>query len=233
LSEAAAIRLEAGLQQLGFENADVLAKRLLAFADLLLAANVRTNLVGAKNADELVATHFLDSLAPLAGAAPAAPIVDLGSGAGLPGIPAALAWPGRRFVLIEPRAKRAQFLKDSVQALGVSNAEVLQMSAESAGRGAWRGKAGTVLVRALAKPARALELALPLLRPKGRAVLYQGRASAPGAAEQAVMQELGGHLLEARRVVVPYLDAQRHVWIIEKRDSAKRSRRSFKGARRT
>jgi 16S rRNA (guanine527-N7)-methyltransferase len=228
---AAAIRLEAGLQQLGFENADVLAKRLLAFADLLLAANQRTNLVGAKSPDELVATHFLDSLAPLAGLALAEPIVDVGSGAGLPGIPAALAWPERRLVLLEPRSKRAHFLKEAVAALHMRNVEVLQANAESAGRGAWRRRAGTVLVRALAKPERALELALPLLKHKGVAVLYQGRASTPSEPEQAAMHKLGGRLLEARRVAVPYLDAQRHVWLIEKRGPAKRARQRSKPAR--
>jgi 16S rRNA (guanine527-N7)-methyltransferase len=228
---AAAVRLEAGLQQLGFERADALARRLLVFADLLLAANRRTNLVGAKHADELVATHFLDSLAPLAGLVLAEPVVDVGSGAGLPGIPAAMAWPQLRFVLLEPRSKRAQFLTEAVAALGLRNVEVLQASAEGAGRGAWRGRAGTVLVRALAKPARALELALPLLRRKGVAVLYEGRARAPGSPEQAVIRALGGHVLEARRVAVPYLDAQRHVWLIEKRDPEKRDRQRSKQAR--
>ena len=225
---SAAIHLEAGLQQLGFEDADGLAARLLAFADLLLAANRRTNLVGAKSVDELVTRHFLDSLAPLAGLTPAEPIIDVGSGAGLPGIPAALAWPLRRFVFLEPRAKRAQFLKEAIAALGVRNAHVVQASAEAAGRGDWRGCAGTVLVRALAKPARALELSLPLLMEKGVAVLYQGRASAPGSPEQAVMRKLGARVLEARRVAVPYLEAQRHVWLVEKCGTARRQRRPKK-----
>jgi 16S rRNA (guanine527-N7)-methyltransferase len=218
----AAIRLEAGLQQLGFERADALARRLLAFADLLLAANQRTNLVGAKSADELVATHFLDSLAPLAGLVLADPVVDVGSGAGLPGIPAAMAWPRRRFVLLEPRAKRAQFLGEAVDALGLDNVEIVQASAEAAGRGARRGRAGTALVRALAPPTRALELTLPLLRREGIAILYQGRASAPTATELAAIKAFGGRVLEARRVVVPYLDAQRHVWRIEKQGGERR-----------
>lgn len=233
MSSAAALRLEAGLQQLGFENAVALAERLLQYADLLLAAGKRTNLVGAKNVDELIAAHFLDSLAPLSGLSLPEPIVDLGSGAGLPGIPAALAWPQRHFVLLEPRSKRAEFLTQAVAALGIANVEVHKTSAESTGPGSWRGRAGTVLARALAKPARTIELALPMLKPRGLAVLYQGRASAPSTAEQAAIRGLGGRLLEARRVVVPYLDAQRHVWLIEGRDSAKGGRRGARGPRRS
>jgi 16S rRNA (guanine527-N7)-methyltransferase len=216
----AAIRLETGLQQLGFENADALAQQLLQFADVLLAANQRTNLVGTKSADELMVKHFLDSLAPLAGLAFHGPIVDVGSGAGLPGIPAALAWPQHTFVLLEPRAKRAEFLKEAVAALALRNAEIVKASAESAGHGAWRGRFGTALVRALAKPEEALALALPLLRRGGSLVLYQGRASRPSPHIHDVIRQLGARLKHARPVTVPHLDAARHVWIIEKTRSA-------------
>jgi len=227
LSAESALRLETGLQALGFEDAQALTKHLLRFADFLLEANKRTNLVGAKTVDALISAHFLDSLAPLAGLTLAEPIFDVGSGAGLPGIPAALAWPRRRVVLIEPRAKRARFLEDTVAELGLRNVEVMQVSAESAARGALRGSAGTALVRALAKPARALEIALPLLRPRGIAVAYMGRSQRPDAREASAMRKAGGRLVEARRVSVPYLDAQRHVWLIEKTD--RRQNRSKKG----
>jgi 16S rRNA (guanine527-N7)-methyltransferase len=227
----AAIRLEAGLQQLGFENADALAQQLLEFADLLLAANRRTNLVGAKSADELMVKHFLDSLAPLADVALLEPIVDVGSGAGLPGIPAALAWPQHSFVLLEPRAQRAEFLKEAVVALRLRNVEIVQASAESAGHGASRGRFGTALVRALAKPERALALALPLLRRGGSLVLYQGRASQPSPQIDDVIHRLGARLKHARPVAVPQLDAARHVWIIEKTRNASLSDRQARGVR--
>jgi 16S rRNA (guanine527-N7)-methyltransferase len=214
--------LETGLQTLGFEHAHALSKALLQFADILLEANRRTNLVGAKTVDGLIANHFLDSLAPLAGLNPAEPILDVGSGAGLPGIPVALAWPRRRVVLIEPRARRARFLEDTVVALHLRNVEVVRGSAQNAAGGVFAGRAGTALVRALAKPVRALELALPLLRSGGTAILYLGRTERPNSAEASAMRKLGGRLVEARRVSVPYLDAQRHVWFIEKTDQRKK-----------
>lgn len=209
-------RLEKGLRQLGFSDAETLSSRIAEYGRLLLDANLRTNLVGAKDFSELVASHLLDSLAPLVGLELAAPIVDLGSGAGLPGIVAAIAWPQRHFTLFEPRAKRSGFLKEVSQALGLRNLEVVQITAETAGRAAWRGAAGTVLARALAKPPVAFELALPLLRKGGVLVLYRGRAGEPTEAERAIAKRLGGVFVEARRVDVPYLEAERHVWLYRK-----------------
>lgn len=217
MSEEQSAELEQGLARLGFAQPDALAGRLRLFAGLLLEANRHTNLVGVKTFDDLLAAHLLDSLAPLAGQSLEEPIIDAGSGAGLPGIPAALAWPERRFVLLEARTKRAAFLRDVVTAMGLANASVEKMSAESAARGPLREQAGTVLARALAKPAAALEIALPLLAPQGRLFLYTGRKAAPDRDESAVITRAGGRLVEARRVEVPYLDAERHVWIVEKR----------------
>jgi len=215
VSEELLAHLEDGLTQLGFK-AEPLAGRLLEFGNLLLEANRRTNLVGAKTLDELAASHLLDSLAPLAGMGLREPVVDVGSGAGLPGIPVALAWPGLAVTLLEPRAKRAAFLSDAVEALRLRAVRVEKLSAETAGRGQWRDRAGTVLARALAKPEAALGLALPLLARGGRLYIYTGREAAPGAQDLAAIGRLNARLVEAREVVVPYLGAQRHVWIIEK-----------------
>jgi len=189
---------------------------LLVYADLLLAGNARTNLVGAKTLDGLIGAHLLDSLAPLARRALAEPVVDLGSGGGLPGIPAAIAWPELDIVLLEPRAKRAHFLREVVSALALANVRVEQASSQRAARHGMGGQACTVLARALATPARAIALALPLLRAGGRLILYQGKTPAPDKAGRQSIIALGGRLVEARRITVPYLDSQRHVWVVEK-----------------
>jgi 16S rRNA (guanine527-N7)-methyltransferase len=205
-----------GLRQLGIGRAETAGAALLRFADLLLSANRETNLIGAKNLDDLVRAHFLDSLAPLAGFALAQPVLDVGSGAGLPGIVAAIVYPDRRFVLLEPRSKRAAFLKAAAASLGLGNVSVEQVAAETAGRATWRGRAGTALIRAVAKPPVALELGLPLLRLGGRLVLYMGRVASPDERTGEIIGLLGGRLKEARPVKVPYLDAVRHAWVIVK-----------------
>jgi len=206
----------AGLHALSYGEAAALAKKLAAFGRILLTANETTNLVGATSLGELVVAHFLDSLAVARLVRLKPPVIDLGSGGGLPGIPIALAYPGLSIVLFEPRAKRVAFLRSAVQGLGIENAQVEQITAESAGRGSWRERAGTVLARALSKPRVALELGLPLVRRAGQLALYVGKAAAPDAGEAAVAKLLGGELAKALPVEVPYLNHARHVWVFTK-----------------
>jgi 16S rRNA (guanine527-N7)-methyltransferase len=108
VTREAAAELEAGLTKLRIPSAA--AAKLLDFGELVLAANLHTNLTGARNLTEIVRVHLLDSLAPLKFVTLSSPIIDVGSGAGFPGIPAAIAFPDETFVLLEPRAKRAAFL---------------------------------------------------------------------------------------------------------------------------
>ena len=209
-------RLEAGLIELGISQPRRVAAWLLTYSRLLLEANRQTNLVGAKSLDGLIAPHLLDSLAPLSGLRLAEPVVDLGSGAGLPGIPAAIAWPSMRIILLEPRAKRALFLENAVAHLALRNVTVVQKTAQAAVRSGQAGRAGTVLVRALAAPDKTLTVALSLLRPGGMAIAYQGTAAAPTTSQLRTLAKAGGSLVEARRVRVPYLHRQRHAWLVEK-----------------
>ena len=105
--------LSSGLEELGLGGSDR-AKVLLEYAGAVLEANKRTNLVGARDLDGL-ALLILDALAPLAHRSLEDPVVDIGSGAGLPGMVAAIVFPRRRFVLLEPRAKRAAFLEATLR----------------------------------------------------------------------------------------------------------------------
>ncbi len=211
-------QLARGLEELGFADVATLADRLLQYGRLLLEANERTNLVGARTMSELVTHHFLDSLAPLSGGALRLPVVDAGSGAGLPGIPYAIARPASRVVLIEPRRLRAEFLKSAIVSLGLSDrVTALQRTCEAAGRShEWREHAGTVLVRAVAKPPLAIELGVPLLSLGGRLVLYRGREKSPSTSDLAIAELYGAVLETVRAVTVPFLDADRNVWVFHK-----------------
>jgi 16S rRNA (guanine527-N7)-methyltransferase len=209
--------LKSGLAELAFPEAPRIAEQLMIFGGLLLEANRRTNLMGSVDIDKLVVHHFLDSLAPFSKHRFRPPIVDLGSGAGLPGIPVAIAFPRAPMALIEPRRLRAEFLQSVVAAMGLGNVEVVRIAAESAGRSAARReKSGTVLVRAIGKPAVALELGLPLLKHDGKLWLYRGRDAEPTKEMLAIAASLGGSLLSADRITVPLLDAERHLWVFRK-----------------
>jgi 16S rRNA (guanine527-N7)-methyltransferase len=214
--ERAARQLADGLARIGYANPSALAGRLLEYGELLLAENRKTNLVGAKTMREFV-PHILDSLAPLATLGLESPIIDVGSGGGLPGLAAALAFPKLSFTLIEPRRKRAAFLDAAVKELGVANASVGRMTVRAALKAGLGQSFRTALARALAKPDQAIRLTMPLVRPGGRMILYTGRQSQASPPEQAALEDEMARLEEARPIDVPYLDAKRHVWILVKR----------------
>ncbi|MBC5824569.1 MAG: 16S rRNA (guanine(527)-N(7))-methyltransferase RsmG [Candidatus Eremiobacteraeota bacterium] len=208
--------LSSGLGLFGFAEPDAVARRLLIFGEAVISSNRETNLVGAKSLEDLVAAHFLDSLAPIVGCKLREPVADIGSGAGFPGLVAAIAYPALQFVLFEGRAKRADFLRRTVEILELSNVDVTKMRAETAGRSGWREQVGTVLMRAVAPPRVALELGIPLLRGGGEFILYVGRKGEPDFEELAIANLLGAALKDARPVVVPLLHGERHVWVFRK-----------------
>jgi 16S rRNA (guanine527-N7)-methyltransferase len=115
--------------------------------------------------------HIADSLRAVRALGRASRAHDLGSGAGLPGVPLAIALPGTAFTLIEPARKRAAFLELVIDELGLSNARVVVARAEDVGV-----VADVCVARALAPLERAWSLARPLLEPGGCLVYFAGES---------------------------------------------------------
>lgn len=161
-------------------------ERLAAYAALVRSWAPRLNLVSVEDLERLEQRHIDDSLraAPILEECPDGPCVDVGSGAGLPGIPLAIASPGRRWRLIEPRKKRVAFLEEVIRRLGLGNVTVHQITAAQAER-TWAGAHAFATARALAEPARAAEMLLPLVGPGGLVAVFLGEHSRlpPGAEE--------------------------------------------------
>jgi 16S rRNA (guanine527-N7)-methyltransferase len=186
-----------------------LAERLALYGALLLDANRRVNLTGAKDAQALL-PHLLDALT-LAGDVGDS-LADVGSGGGLPGIPLALAT-GAQVVLIEPIAKKAAFLQRAVDELRIA-ADVVVERAEVAGRDArWRERFASATARAVASAPTVAELTLPFLRLGGRALLQ--KAAIEAAERQAL--EGAGLMLGAAVIEERSLDGERRIVVLEKR----------------
>lgn len=132
-----------------------LLDQLSAYLDLLLKWNARTNLTAIRDPEEIVCRHFGESLFVATHLPDCATLLDLGSGAGFPGLPIQLARPGLRVTLAESQNKKASFLREAVRTMGVST-EVWADRVENmpAGR-----KYDVVALRAVDNPAVALELA--------------------------------------------------------------------------
>jgi 16S rRNA (guanine527-N7)-methyltransferase len=165
-----------------------------AYASLLTGAGVERGLLGPGEAGRIWDRHLLNS-AVVAELVPAAStLVDLGSGAGLPGLVLAMMLPGMQVVLVEPMARRTTFLSECVTELGLSNVEVRRGRAEEL---AGQIAADVVTSRAVARLDRLAVLAAGLARPGGLVLAIKGAAAREEVDEAAsVLRRLGARNLE-------------------------------------
>jgi 16S rRNA (guanine527-N7)-methyltransferase len=167
LSDAA---VEATAAQLFGPSVDVARK----YAQLLAGAGVERGIVGPAEADRVWERHVLNC-AVVARLLPAkGSLVDLGSGAGLPGIVLAILLPGVRVTLLEPMARRVEFLEECLAELSLPNAEVVRGRAEDL---AGLLAADVVAARAVAPLDKLAGLALGLLRPGGKVLAIKGASA--------------------------------------------------------
>jgi 16S rRNA (guanine527-N7)-methyltransferase len=137
------------------------------FADLLELWSPRMNLVSCGSALELIDRHFLDSLAIAPMLPDSGPIVDLGTGAGFPGLPLAISRPEQKMVLVEIRRRRVTFLREVRRTLGLSNVEVLEQRAEIP-HPDYGHQATGVVSRAVWPESAAVEMASGWLKAEGQ-----------------------------------------------------------------
>ncbi len=147
-----------------------LAERLAVYAALVLTANRRVNLTGAKDGTAF-AVHILDALTLRDDAR--SPLVDVGSGNGLPGIVLALAT-GARVTLVEAIKKRAAFLADALAVLGVEGVVLAERAEDAAHEPLHRERYLTATARAVGSAPAIAELTVPFLAVGGRALLQRG-----------------------------------------------------------
>ncbi len=146
--------------------------KLLAYLELLAKWNGTYNLTAVRDPAAMVSRHLLDSLTVLPHLH-GATLADLGSGAGLPGIPLALARPDLAVTLIESNGKKARFLREAVRSLPLPNVTVAQVRVQDA-----QGRFDTVTARAFASLADMLDWGGHLLAGDGRWLALKGHADA-------------------------------------------------------
>lgn len=175
------------------------------YADLLAGAGVERGLIGPREVDRLWDRHILNSAAVGELIEPGARVLDIGSGAGLPGLPLAIARPDLTVTLIEPMLRRSDFLAEAVDALGLDVA-VVRARAEERAAVRELGGADVVTSRAVADLLKLARWSVPLLRPDGRMLALKGeRAEAEVAEHRAAMSRLGATDVEVVRCGRDYL----------------------------
>lgn len=195
------------------------------YADELLAWNAHTNLTAIRTRDEVYVRHFLDSLvlARHWGAAPAS-LVDIGTGAGFPGLPLKILRPELRLVLLDSVGKKTAFLEHLVGRLGLADVRVVTGRAEELGRDPReRERHDVVTARAVADLRVLAEYALPLLRLGGRLLAPKGAGAAVEAQDAAsAITTLGGELSAIEAVELPGVEPRALVVIAKVRPTDRR-----------
>lgn len=223
-------KLLSGAAQMGL---NLLAPQVAAFdtfTEQLIAWNEQFNLTAITDPEQIEIRHYLDSLAlapalaALEGVSPAVLLsrsvkaVDVGAGAGLPGLALRIVWPKLRLCAIEATAKKVRFMEHIVSLLGLNDVQPVHGRAEElALREPHRAAYDLVLARAVASLPTLVEYLLPLARRGGRVVAYKGSAAHEEAlAAEYAIRILGGRLTRLIPVEVPGLAETRVLVVIDK-----------------
>jgi len=212
--------LDQGARRMGVTLSERQLAQFSVFTDMLLEWNRKFNLTRITEPREIVLRHYLDSLTCLAAAEFKldAKVIDVGTGAGFPGIPVEIARPDLEMTLLDSTRKRLIFLDFLVERLGLGGVRLFHARAEEAGRDfEHREFYDVAMARAVGKMNVLAEFCLPLVRPGGVMIAQKGPEALRevGDAEGAV-NLLGGELEKIARLRIPFSNITRNLPVIRK-----------------
>lgn len=216
-------RLVTGAEKLGLSLSQDQVHQFEEYYHEMLDWNQRVNLTAITDYEEVQTRHFLDSLAIYSvlnkSKSHANPdILDVGTGAGMPGIPLKIALPEMKLTLMEATGKKTEFLNHVVSILGLKNVEIVTGRAEELAHNAdYRARFNIVISRAVAQLAVLAELTLPFC-PTGGTVIAPKKGDIQREVEEALkaIDTLGGSLREVSLVELDELFDDRYLVIIDK-----------------
>lgn len=187
----------------------------------LIEWNSRFNLTAIRDENGIEIKHFLDSLTCILAFEPSSPprsLIDVGTGAGFPGIPLKLIYPHMRLTLVESIQKKAGFCQHVVETLGLRQVTVLAQRAEDVGQDPQHREAYDVATgRAVAPMPTLVEYLLPLVRIGGMVIMQKGE-NAPAETQQSekVIARLGGQLRKIMPIALPAVVEDRYLVVLDK-----------------
>jgi len=187
----------------------------------LIEWNNRFNLTAIRDESGIEIKHFLDSLTCILAFEPGNPprsLIDVGTGAGFPGIPLKIVYPHMRLTLVESIQKKAGFCTHVVEKLGLRQVQILPERAEDVGQdSAHRESYDLATARAVAAMPTLVEYLLPLVRIGGLVIMQKGESAQLEALKsEKVIQRLGGKIRVILPVVLPGVADERYLVVLEK-----------------
>jgi 16S rRNA (guanine527-N7)-methyltransferase len=204
----------------GIQLTEAQLKAFERYESELLAWNERINLTAIRDPGQVRVKHFLDSLTCLTilREASIGRVIDVGTGAGFPGLPLKIACPEMQLCLVESVGKKADFCRHMVRTLGLQGVEVVQERAEVIGQApGHRESYDWAVARAVAEMPVLVEYLLPLVRVGGTALAMKGEgAPAETHAADHAIHLLGGRLRRLVSLTLPGVAEQRYLVVIDK-----------------
>jgi 16S rRNA (guanine527-N7)-methyltransferase len=207
-------------RQLGLRLTRSQLSALSLYERELVDWNTRFNLTAIRDPQEIYIKHFLDSLTSLQALRETSVgrLIDIGTGAGFPGLPIKIVYPKMSLTLVESVGKKAEFCRHVVKILDLQGVEVVQERAETLGQDpSYREQYDWAVARAVAILPVLAEYLLPLVRVGGSMLAMKGE-SGPAEAHSAehAMRVLGGHLRQLLPVTLPGVAEERYLVVIDK-----------------
>jgi 16S rRNA (guanine527-N7)-methyltransferase len=214
-------KLEVGAEKLGLQLDEKELKQFQTYYEELLDWNQRMNLTSITDYEQVQINHFLDALTVTLAWKPESPqpkVIDIGAGAGIPGIPLKIVFPQIHLVLLEATAKKASFLSHIVKKLELSDVEIAVGRAEDiAHQNEYREQCNIVLARGVAELAALAELTLPFCTIGGLVIAHKrGDIQEELQRAEKAISILGGRLKEVRPVTLVEFPDNRSLVVIEK-----------------
>ncbi len=212
--------LISGLKSLGYDISEEKTEKFNKYSNLLVNWNEKINLTSITDPDGISVKHFLDSIAPIFSfeIKENSKIIDIGTGAGFPGIPIKIIREDLDFTYLDSLNKRINFLNEVSKALSLKKTEFIHMRAEDAGQNKnYREKFDYVVSRAVAPLKILSEYSIPLLKVGG---IFSAFKSFDIDEElndaKAMIGTLGGKIVDIKEVKIPNSDITRKIILIEK-----------------
>lgn len=212
--------LKDGCQELGFHIDDNQVQQLLTYKDILLEWNEKMNLTAITEEEEVMVKHFLDSLSCIQSQylKEEGTMIDVGTGAGFPGIPLKVYFPKLKLTLLDSLNKRVEFLKEVSQELGLEDVNFVHGRAEECGQEeTHREQYDYAVARAVASLNVLVEYCLPFVKVGGYFICQKGpQLKEEIQNSQNAITVLGGKVVEQKEITLPFSDITHSLLVIEK-----------------
>ena len=210
--------MKENLKELNVDLTDLQLEQFYNYMSILIEWNKFMNLTGITDPEEVITKHFIDSLTVLDKIDKNATIIDVGTGAGFPGIPVKIAFPETKVVLLDSLNKRIKFLNEVIEKLELKDIETIHGRAEECGRNkSYREKYDIAIARAVAPLNVLLEYLMPFVKVNGKCLCMKGSSSEEEIKNSKnAVKVLGGEIIKTEEFYIPNTDIKRRIVQVNK-----------------